>query len=440
MLNFAVTGVELAVVVDVALEQIRAYRAVLYRQGAAVEGLVVILYVLVQCVALHAAYRHDVRIRVVLADVVHFEQVVKRFAGGVQIIVAEVPAPLCHHHSAASVARLLTERKHGRVAVVAHIFADVRRRLIVEILIARHHDVLGLVLVPLRLYPLQSAVGIEKPLGHGEVHRVELVLIPRAFRGSLGAVKGVPDVERHAFEILHGACERTLCRSVRTVPLRVTREFESAVDGIFRCVSRAVGQKLDTRHVVSALVAVDALGESRAVYLPVHHLEFVEQVFVVALVRLVQKLQVELHIIVRVAVSVVRHRHLDFVAPAVRREVEPLRIVDIDVKPVVAPHIRLIRIAILDEVDDLHRAVLVVGIVLDVKPFPALRGGGEVVHNVGGVVVQSAAVRKRDFRRRRNDDAERDDEHDNKQHRFVSRRFRQNTITSLSSVISHTSS
>ena len=86
--------------------------------------------------------------------------------------------------------------------------ADIRGRLIVKILIARHDDIVGLVLVPFSLNALQSAVCIEEPLRNGKIYRVELVLITRALNGSLCTVECMLDVQRYRFEVFHGTCKR----------------------------------------------------------------------------------------------------------------------------------------------------------------------------------------------------------------------------------------
>ena len=112
LLYLAELGIHLAVIVDIVREQVCAYRAVFDGQRAVIEGLVVVLYVLVQRIALHAAYGHDVRIRIVLLDVVHLEQVIQRVRRHMEIIVAEVPAPFCDHHSATAVTGLLSERQY----------------------------------------------------------------------------------------------------------------------------------------------------------------------------------------------------------------------------------------------------------------------------------------------------------------------------------------
>ena len=83
-----------------------------------------------------------------------------------------------------------------------------------------------------------------------------------------------------------------------------------------------------------------------------------------------------------------------------------MRIIHIDIQPVIALHIALVRVAILHEIDDLHLTVLVIRIVLHIERLPVHGGRGEVVHDVCFVVIQSAAFRISDIRRRRNDDAE----------------------------------
>ena len=85
MLYLAELGIQLPVVVDVVREQVGADRPVLNGQRAAVIALVVVLDILIQRVALHAADGYDVRIRIVCLDVVHLEKVVERGCGNVQI-------------------------------------------------------------------------------------------------------------------------------------------------------------------------------------------------------------------------------------------------------------------------------------------------------------------------------------------------------------------
>ena len=240
MLYLAELGIHLAVVVDIVREQVRTDRTVLDGQCAVFEGLVVVSYVLVQRVALHAADGHNVRIRIVLLDVVHLEQVIQRVRRNMEIIVTEIPAPFCDHHSATAVTGLLTERKHGIVVIVAEVFPDMRIRLIVKLLIARHDNIFGLVLIPFRLDALQLAVSIEEPLRHGEIYRIQLILIPRALARSLRAVEGVLDIQRDGFEILHRTFQRTLRARVRTVACRIAREFICAVHGILGRVVRTV--------------------------------------------------------------------------------------------------------------------------------------------------------------------------------------------------------
>ena len=228
--------IHFAVIVNIVGKQVRADRSVFYRQRSFVKGLVVILDILIQSIAFNAADRHDIRIGIVLIDVVYLEKVIQRFAGNVQIIRAEVPTPFCDHNSPAAVTGLLTEGKHGIVIIVSDVLADIRGRLIVKILIARHDDIVGLVLIPFSLDTLQLSVCIEEPLRNGEIYRVELILIPYSFHRSFGTVKGVLDIKRYRFEIFHGACKRTLSRSVRTVTLRIARKLKSPVDCIFGSV------------------------------------------------------------------------------------------------------------------------------------------------------------------------------------------------------------
>ena len=226
--------------------------------------------------------------------------------------------------------------------VVAEIFPDMRIRLIVKLLIARDHDVLGLVLIPLRLDALQFSVSIEEPLRHGEIYRIQLILVARAFTRSLRAVEGVLDVQRDGFKILHRTFQRTLCARVRTVSCRIAGKFVCSVDGIFGRVVRSVSHKFYAGNIVPALVAVHSVLECRSVYLAVNHLEFVEQVLIVGIFGLAQKLQVKLCIIVRLTFGVIRHRHLDLVAFAVRGETQSLRVIHIDIQPVIALHIALV--------------------------------------------------------------------------------------------------
>ena len=83
-----------------------------------------------------------------------------------------------------------------------------------------------------------------------------------------------------------------------------------------------------------------------------------------------------------------------------------MRVIHIDIQPVVTLHIALIRVAILHEIDDLRLTVLVIRIVLHIERLPVHGGRGEVVHNICLVITQFAACRISDIRRRRNDDAE----------------------------------
>ena len=199
-----------------------------------------------------------------------------------QIIRAEVPTPFCDHNSPAAVTGLLTEGKHGIVIIVSDVLADIRGRLIVKILIARHDDIVGLVLIPFSLDTLQLSVCIEEPLRNGKIYRVELVLITRAFNGSLCTVERVLDVQRYCFEVFHGTCERTLSRSVGTVALRIARKLESSVDCVFCCVVCSIRQKFNSRNVISSFIAVYPFRKSRSVNLSVNHFEFVKQIFVIA--------------------------------------------------------------------------------------------------------------------------------------------------------------
>ncbi len=406
MLYLAELGIHLAVVVDVVRKQVRTDRTVLDGQCAVFEGLVVVSYVLVQRVALHAADGHNVRIRIVLLDVVHLEQVIQRVRRNMEIIVTEIPAPFCDHHSATAVTGLLTERKHGIVVIVAEVFPYMRIRLIVKLLIARHDNIFGLVLIPFRLDALQFAVSIEETLRHGEIHRIQLILVARAFTRSLCAVKSMLDVQRDGFEIFNRAVERTLCARVRTIACRIACKFICTVHGVFCRVVCAVSRKFYAGNIVPTFVAVHSVLECRSVYLAVYHLEFVEQVLIVGIFGLAQKQKVELRIIVRLALGVIRHRHLYLVALAVRGNVQPLWVIHIDIQPVIALHIALVRIAILHEIDDLRLTVLVIRIVLHIEGLSIYGGRGEVVHNICLVITQFAACRISDIRRRRNDDAE----------------------------------
>ena len=222
-----------------------------------------------------------------------------------EIIVTEIPAPFCDHHSATAVTGLLTERKHGIVVIVAEVFPDMRIRLIVKLLIARHDNIFGLVLIPFRLDALQLAVSIEEPLRHGEIYRIQLILIPRALARSLRAVEGVLDIQRDGFEILHRTFQRTLRACIRTVACRIAREFVCAVHGILGRVICAVSHKFNAGNIVPALVAVHSVLECRSFYLAVYHLEFVEQVLVVAVLGLAQKQKIELCVVVRVSLGVI---------------------------------------------------------------------------------------------------------------------------------------
>ena len=308
-----------------------------------------------------------------------------------------------------------------------------RIRLIVKLLIARHNNVLCLVFIPFRLDALQFAVSIEETLRHGEIHRIQLILVARAFTRSLRAVEGVLDVQRDGFKILHRTFQRTLRTRVRTVACRIAGKFVCAVHGILGRVIRAVSHKLNAGNIVPALVTVHSVLESRSVYLAVYHLEFVEQVLVIAVLGLTQKQKVELCVVVRVSLGVIRHRHLDLVALAVRGDVQPLRIIHIDIQPVVTLHITLVRVAILHEIDDLRLTVLVIRIVLHIEGLPVHGGRGKVVHDTCLVVIEFAAFRISDIRRRRNDDAEHHNYRDKTDEQSLPYRA-QNTITSLSNL------
>ena len=351
-----------------------------------------------------------------------------------QIIRAEVPTPFCDHNSATAVTCLLSERKHGIVIIVSDVLADIRGRLIVKILIARHDDIVSLVLIPFSLDALQLSVCIEEPLRNGKIYRVKLVLITRALNGSLCTVERMLDVQRYCFEVFHSTCKRTLSRSVGTVALRIARKLKCSVDRILGSVVGAVGHKLDTGDVVPAFVAVYSVRESRSVDLFISHLELVEQVFIVAVLGLTQKLQVKLHIVVWVTVCVIRGRHLYLIALAARGEVQTFRIVNVDVQPVVSAHIRFVRIAVFHEIDDLNVFAFVKRIVVQIECFTAVGRRFQIVQNVGGIEVQRF-LRISDIRRRRSDDAEHNYYGDKQRQGFYLNRRSQNTITPLSRVI-----
>ena len=292
-----------------------------------------------------------------------------------KITRTQIPAPFGDHHSAAAVSGILSQCvvdlfvmfRHAELIEIARLSAYPRIRFVIEILIARHDNVFGLVLIPFRLDALQLSVGIEEPLRHGEIYRIELILIPRALVRSLRAVEGVLDIQRDGFEILHRTFQRTLRTRIRTIACRIAREFVCSVHGVLGRVVRSVSHKLYAGNIVPALVAVHSVLECRSVYLAVCHLEFVEQVLVVAVLGLAQKQKIELCVVVRVSLGVIRHRHLYLVALAVRGDVQPLRIIHIDIQPVIALHIALIRVAILHEIDDLRLTVLVIRIVLHIE-------------------------------------------------------------------------
>jgi len=347
----------------------------------------------------------------------------------VQIIRAEVPTPFCDHYTASAVTGLLPERKHGIVIIVSDVLTDIRGRLIVKILIARHDDIVGLVLVPFSLDALQSAVCIEEPLRNGKIYRIELVLITRAFNGSLCTVERVLDVQRYRFEVFHGTCKRTLSRSVRTVALRIARKLKCSADRILGSVVGAVGHKLDSGNVVPAFVTVHSVCKGRSVDLSVNHLELVEQIFIVAVLGLTQKLQVKLHIVVWVTVCVIRGRHLYLIALAARGDVQTFRIVNVDVQPVVSTHIRFVRIAILHEIDDLYIFAFVERIVVQIERLTAVGRRFQIVQNIGGIEVQRF-LRISNIRRRRSDDAEQNHDDNKQRQRFYFNCRGQNTITS----------
>ena len=76
-----------------------------------------------------------------------------------KITRTQIPTPLGDHHSAATISRILSQCvvdlfvmfRHAELIEIARLSAYPRIRFVIEILIARHDNIFGLVLIPLRL-------------------------------------------------------------------------------------------------------------------------------------------------------------------------------------------------------------------------------------------------------------------------------------------------
>ena len=149
-----------------------------------------------------------------------------------EISVTEIPAPLCHVHIS-RLARTDTEA----IADILHVLiqtvfvwriternTNIRACRVVEIGVTRHQYLFSLILIPLGFDPLQRSVCIKETLGDGKVHGVKLVLMSRAQRRGLRAVKGVLDRKLNGFQIFHVAGQRTLGVGIRPVALGKARK------------------------------------------------------------------------------------------------------------------------------------------------------------------------------------------------------------------------
>ena len=181
-----------------------------------------------------------------------------------QITAPQIPTPSRHIHTAARVARVLTQTVidflvvfgHSELVKRARLLAEPRICFVVEVLIARYDYIFRLVFVPFRFDTLQFAVGIEQPFGNGKIYRVQLVLIARALARCLCAVIGMPHVELDRFQFFHRTQQIVFGVLVCSVALCVAREFVSTAHAVIARVVRARFPKLYARNVVTPIAVV----------------------------------------------------------------------------------------------------------------------------------------------------------------------------------------
>ena len=117
---------------------------------------------------------------------------------------------------------------------------DIRLCRRVKGCVARHQNVLGLVLVPLGLDALELTVFLDVALGNGEVHGIQLVLMTRAEGRSLGTEESMLDREGYSLQLLDLTMQGADVTSVLPVARRITGEAVSRAHMILGDSTRAV--------------------------------------------------------------------------------------------------------------------------------------------------------------------------------------------------------
>ena len=214
---------------------------------------------------------------------------------------------------------------------------------------------------------IQFAVFFVQPLRDVEKHAVHLRLLAHvviAFR----AVIGVVHVQLYGLKRRNGAGERTLRLCVRAVPRRIARIGVRPAHAVVRRVGLAFGQQLHARDAVFPPVAVYALRDRLPVVAAhlIHDAVFVEQLRVVA-AALVTEYNVEFVLLLGLALRIPRNGELHFVQHAVRVDVQRLRVVYVNVQPVIVPQVRRIAVAVFGKIYELDAAVFVVRVVRQVE-------------------------------------------------------------------------
>ena len=226
----------------------------------------------------------------------------------------------------------------ARVVRLRNILADILRIFLRRLRVLRYKDRMRAVFVPPRFYRADFPVFLKKVIRDGEKYAVELVLLALV-KAPLGAVHRAVYLRFQYFKLGHFARQGAARVFVGAVPRRIPAVFVCTAAAVCRRVCIALVQQVYARQIVTTQIAVHPLAHRHAVRaFVVGHAELVKQVVVIAR-TLVAEYDVELFVIVGLALVVIRYRELRFVQLRIRDDLCSRRVVQVQIQRVVVAHI-----------------------------------------------------------------------------------------------------